>query len=63
MAWKARGPEFHEFYNQQGLEPEVLKVSVLGSRRAWRTLGMLLGEMQGRKPLDIQHGKSDLKNT
>lgn len=43
VAWNGSGAKF-----QQGLKPGVLKVSVLGSERAWRTLGLLLEKGRDR---------------
>lgn len=53
MAWKARGTEFHEFWQPAGL----------GLDRAERALGLLLGRRQGKQHTDIQCGNSVLKSS
>ena len=47
---KQQGLSFMSSGNQWGLKPRVLKISVLGSWRAWRALGLFLERRQANIP-------------
>lgn len=60
VAWKVRGPRFHEFLKQAQLKAWSFKawVSMLGPGRGWRIL-----VLKGKLPVDQQYGNSYLKST